>query len=47
VLKRNTSFRVNTLKTSNEEIEKVLTENGIEFEKVGFLENGYRLKDEN
>jgi len=43
-IKRKTVFRVNTLKTSNEEIEKILKENNITFKKVDFLNNAYILK---
>lgn len=43
--KRKTTFRVNTLKTTNEEIEKILKENNINFEKVVFLKNAYILGD--
>lgn len=41
--KRNTTFRVNTIKSTNQEIEKILWENWIEFEKISFLKNGYIL----
>ncbi|MDD3793979.1 MAG: RsmB/NOP family class I SAM-dependent RNA methyltransferase [Candidatus Gracilibacteria bacterium] len=44
-LKRKTVFRVNTLKTNNEEIEKVLNEKNIVFKKVGFLKNAYILDE--
>lgn len=43
--KRNVSFRVNTLKATNEEIETVLKEKNIAFEKVPYLTNGYILKN--
>ncbi|MDD3145355.1 MAG: RsmB/NOP family class I SAM-dependent RNA methyltransferase [Candidatus Gracilibacteria bacterium] len=43
--KRNTVFRVNTLKTNNEEIEKILNEKNIVFKKVGFLNNAYILDE--
>lgn len=42
-ISKHTTFRVNTLKSTNLEIEKVLRENKIEFEKIDFLENGYKL----
>lgn len=42
--KRKTCFRVNTLKTNNSEIEKILKENNIWFQKVDFLENTYFLE---
>lgn len=41
--KRPTTFRVNTLKASNEEIERTLSENNIAFEKIAYLNNGYKL----
>jgi len=45
---RITSFRVNTIKSNNEEIEEFLNLNNIEFKKNDFLENTYILdkKDE-
>lgn len=43
--KRKTSFRVNTLKSNNDEIEKILNEEWIKFEKVDFLENAYFLTE--
>lgn len=43
VEKRPTTFRVNTLKSSNEEIEKILQEKNIKFEKIPYLSNGYKL----
>lgn len=43
--KRHVSFRVNTLKATNEEIESVLKEKNIAFEKVSYLSNGYILKN--
>ncbi|MDF1682561.1 MAG: hypothetical protein P1U46_02150 [Patescibacteria group bacterium] len=43
--KRKTSFRVNTLKTSNDEIEKILKEKNIKIKKVDFLENAYYLEE--
>lgn len=43
--KRNTVFRVNTLKTNNEEIEKILNEKNIVFKKVWFLNNAYILDE--
>lgn len=45
VEKRKTTFRVNTLKTTNEQIEKTLKENNIAFKKVDFLKNAYVLED--
>lgn len=45
VEKRKTTFRVNTLKTTNEQIEKTLKENNIAFKKVDFLKNAYILED--
>ncbi len=41
--KRTTSFRVNTLKTTNKELEKELQENWLEYKKVDFLKNWYIL----
>jgi len=41
--KRHVSFRVNTLKATNEEIESVLKEKNIKFEKISYLSNGYKL----
>lgn len=38
---RNTTFRVNTLKSSNEEVENFLNANNIEFEKCDFYGNAY------
>lgn len=45
---RITSFRVNTIKSNNEEIEEFLNSNKINFKKVDFMENVYILdkKDE-
>lgn len=43
--KRKTSFRVNTLKSTNEEIEKVLKEKWLEFKKIDFLPNAYILEN--
>lgn len=43
VEKRPTTFRVNTLKASNEEIENVLQEKNITFSKIPYLSNGYKL----
>ena len=43
--KRYTTFRVNTLKSNNEEIEKALKENNIEFEKASIAENAYIVKN--
>ena len=41
---RNTTFRVNILKSSNEEVENFLTANNIEFEKCDFYESAYIVK---
>ncbi len=38
---RNTTFRVNTLKSNCEEVEKFLNENNVKFEKCEFYENAY------
>ncbi|HBY74328.1 TPA: hypothetical protein DEG21_00090 [Patescibacteria group bacterium] len=45
---RITSFRVNTIKSNNEEIEEFLSSNKIDFKKIDFIENTYILdkKDE-
>lgn len=45
---RITSFRVNTIKSNNKEIEEFLSSNKIEFKKIDFMENAYILdkKDE-
>lgn len=43
--KRKTSFRVNTLKTNNNEIEKILKGKNIKIKKVDFLENAYYLEE--
>ena len=42
--KRKTSLRVNTLKSTNKDIEKVLVENNITFTKVDFLTNAYTVE---
>ena len=44
---RKTTFRVNTLKSNCTEIESILIKNGLEFEKVEYLDNAYILKNEN
>lgn len=41
--KRKVSFRVNSIKSTSKEIEKVLSENNISFEKKEFLRDGYIL----
>lgn len=41
---RNTTFRVNTLKSSNEEVEEFLSANNIEFEKCDFYDSAYIVK---
>ncbi len=38
-----TTFRVNTLKTNNKEIKKILKEKWLEVEKIPFLKNWYKL----
>ena len=43
--KRYTTFRVNSIKASNEEVEEVLNKNGINFEKVEWTQDAYVLKD--
>jgi NOL1/NOP2/sun family putative RNA methylase len=44
-LKRKVTFRVNTLKSSNEKVEKVLLENSILFSKVAWYENAYIVEN--
>lgn len=41
--KRPVTFRVNTLKSSHEEIENILTAKNIPFEKIPYLSNWYKL----
>ncbi len=43
VNKRPTTFRVNTIKSSNKEIEDYLNEKNIKFEKISYLLNWYKL----
>lgn len=43
--KRQVSFRVNTLKSSNEEIESILHKENIKFQKISYLTNWYKLID--
>ena len=43
---RKTTFRVNTLKTSQENIEKFLCDNNINFEKCNYIKNAYRLEND-
>lgn len=43
--KRKTSFRVNTIKATEEEILKLLKENNLEVSKVAYLENCYVLEN--
>lgn len=43
--KRNTTFRVNTLKATCEEIEQELTQNQIKYEKVCWYEDAYLVKN--
>jgi tRNA (cytosine49-C5)-methyltransferase len=45
VEKRKPTFRVNTLKSNNEEVEKIMGDNNIKFEKIEVLENWYVLMD--
>lgn len=45
LVKKKTSFRVNNLKSSNDEIEKVLDSDGIKYKKVKFYDNAYVLDD--
>ena len=44
---RFTTFRINTLKSNNEEIEKALKDNSIEFEKASISDNAYIVKNAN
>lgn len=44
---RFTTFRVNTLKSNNEEMEKALKDNSIEFEKASISDNAYIVKNAN
>lgn len=46
-VKRKTTFRVNTIKSNAQEIEEVLKENNIEFEKVSYIDDAYILKEAN
>lgn len=46
-INRKTTFRVNTLKSDNEKIEKVLKENKIAFQKVSWYDNAYVLENAN
>ena len=43
--KRHTTFRVNTIKSSNEEIEKTMQKEKIEYEKVEWYKNAYIIKN--
>ena len=43
--KRKVTFRVNTLKSNNEEIENILKEKNIKYKKVPFYENAYILEN--
>lgn len=43
--KRKTVFRINRLKTNNEQIEKILDEKNIEFKKIDFLNDAYILEE--
>ena len=44
-LKRKVTFRVNTIKATNEKIEKVLNEQSILFQKVAWYDNAYILEN--
>lgn len=44
-LKRKVTFRVNTIKSNNEKVEKVLTENGISFSKVAWYDSAYIVEN--
>lgn len=46
-IKRKTTFRVNTLKATDVEIETVLKENNFNFEKVDYIEHAYILNNGN
>ena len=43
--KRKTSFRVNTIKTNEEDLLKLLKENNLEVTKVSYIENCYVLEN--
>ena len=45
--KRKTTFRINTLKSEKKEIEKILEQNGINYEKVKWSDEAYILKNTN
>ncbi|MDP5039062.1 MAG: RsmB/NOP family class I SAM-dependent RNA methyltransferase, partial [Candidatus Gracilibacteria bacterium] len=45
IKKRNVSFRVNTTKSTKEEIELELIKNNIKIEKIDFIKNAYILKN--
>jgi len=42
---RKTSFRINTLKSNEEEIQHVLKEYSLDMKKVDFLDNCYTLEN--
>lgn len=42
-IKRPVTFRVNTLKSSNNEIEQILSQAWLKFEKISYLSNWYKL----
>ena len=44
-LKRKVTFRVNTIKATNEKIEKILNEQNILFQKVAWYDNAYILEN--
>jgi len=44
-LKRKVTFRVNTIKSNNEKVEKVLAENGISFSKVPWYDSAYVVEN--
>lgn len=44
---RKTTFRINTLKSNQNEVEEVLKQNKLEFKKIDFIENAYVLNSGN
>lgn len=46
-IERKTTFRVNTLKSNNEKVEKILKEQKIEFQKVAWYDSAYIIENGN
>jgi 16S rRNA C967 or C1407 C5-methylase (RsmB/RsmF family) len=44
-LKRNVTFRVNTIKSNNQKVEQILLENNIKFSKVSWYDSAYILEN--